>query len=329
MPTLLWFRRDLRLGDLPALLEAAAKDGQVLGCFVLDPVLEVSSGARRLQFLGDCLRSLRDELDGRLLVTQGRPQERIPAIANAISAAAVHISADFTPFGRRRDENVRAALGDLPLIATGSPYLVSPGRVVKGDDTPYAVFTPYFRRWQEHGWRQPARSGLDLAQWLDPAVLPGAVAASVEIPDPGVDLDLPAGEAAALRHWAEFCEASLADYAESRDRPDLDATSRMSAHLKFGTIHPRTMVADLDRRGDGAAFRRQLAFRDFYAAVPHHWPDSAWRNWNPDFDAIDTDTGADAERLFELGSAARPVFRSSTRGCVSFVKPGSCTTASG
>ncbi len=301
MTILLWFRRDLRLGDLPALLEAAAGDEQVLGCFVLDPFLEASAGARRLQFLGDCLRSLRDEIDGRLLVTRGRPEERIPAIANAINSAAVHVSADFTPFGRRRDEKVQAALGDVPLITTGSPYLVSPGRVVKDDGTPYKVFTPFFRRWQEHGWRQPARSGPNSAQWLDPAALPAAAAAPVEIPDPGLGLELPAGEGAALRGWAQFCDTVLAGYAEDRDRPDLDATSRMSAHLKFGTIHPRTMVADLDRPGAGpAALRRQLAFRDFYAAVLYHWPDSLWRNWNRDFDAIETDTGADAQRLFEL-----------------------------
>lgn len=136
MPTVLWFRRDLRLYDLPSLLAAAAADDEVLACFVLDPRLEASSGPRRLQFLGDCLRQLRDDLRGRLLVTRGRPEERIPLVANDIGASAVHVSEDFAPFGRRRDERVRVALGDVPLVATGSPYLVSPGRVLKSDGTP-------------------------------------------------------------------------------------------------------------------------------------------------------------------------------------------------
>ena len=83
----------------------------------------------------------------------------------------------------------------------------------------------------------------------------------------------------------------------------------MSAHLKFGTIHPRTMVADLDQRRAGArAYLRQLAFRDFYAAVLHHWPDSAWWNWNRDFDAIQTDTGADAKRRFQAWKAGETGF---------------------
>ena len=66
MPTLLWFRRDLRLHDLPPLLDAAAPDGDVLACYVLDPRLKASSGPRRLQYLYDALRDLRASLDGRL-----------------------------------------------------------------------------------------------------------------------------------------------------------------------------------------------------------------------------------------------------------------------
>src|ERR1700754_4453351 len=115
MPTLLWFRRDLRLQDLPPLLDAAAPDGEVLACYVLDPRLKATSGARRLQYLYDALRDLRASLDGRLMVTHGRPEKRIPLLAKAIGATAVHVSADYSPFGRRRDGAVRAALGDVPM----------------------------------------------------------------------------------------------------------------------------------------------------------------------------------------------------------------------
>ena len=86
MPALLWFRRDLRLGDHPA-LTAAADNEEVLACFVLDPRLESSSGRRRLQFLGDSLRQLRDDLDGRLLITRGRPEDQVIAGAAARGVA--------------------------------------------------------------------------------------------------------------------------------------------------------------------------------------------------------------------------------------------------
>ncbi|OBF94458.1 deoxyribodipyrimidine photolyase [Mycobacterium sp. 852002-51152_SCH6134967] len=301
MPTLLWFRRDLRLSDLPSLLAAAAGDGEVLACYVLDPRLEASAGARRLQYLYDALRDLRDGLGGRLYLTRGRPEKRIPVVAKAIGAPAVHISADYTPFGRRRDDAVEAALGDIPLEASGSPYLVSPGRVTKPDGGPYKVFTPFHRAWREHGWRAPATSGLKSARWLDPSDVAGAV----DIPDAGVALDMPAGETAARKQWKSFVANGIDTYADDRNRPDRSGTSRMSAHLKFGTIHPRTMAADLGR-GEGAqAYLRELAFRDFYAAVLAEWPRSAWWNWNSSFDDMEVDDGPDAQNRYEVWKEGR------------------------
>ena len=306
MPALLWFRRDLRLHDHPALAAAAQRDGQVLACFVVDPGLEASSGRRRLQFLGDSLRQLRDDLDGRLLVTRGQPEKQIPHIAKEIGASAVHVSQDFAPYGMRRDERVRAALDSVPLVTTGSPYLVSPGRVTKKDGSAYQVFTPFLRQWREVGWRAPAKSGAKAARWLEPAQLPFK---RCEIPDPGAALDVAAGETAARRLWKSFVDNGLQRYGRDRNRPDRAGTSRMSAHLKFGSIHPRTMVADLDLRRTGAqAYLRELAFRDFYADVLHHRPASAWRNWNGRFDGIQTDTGAEAKRRFEAWKAGATGF---------------------
>lgn len=305
MPALLWFRRDLRLRDHPALI-AAAENDEVLACFVLDPRLEKSSGQRRLQYLGDSLRRLRDDLDGRLLVTRGQPHTQIPRIAKEIDASSVHVSEDYAPFGKRRDEKVGAALDSVPLVATGSPYLVSPGRVTKPDGSSYKVFTPFLRQWQKTGWREPAKSDAEFARWLDPAQLR---IEQCEIPDPGPALEVEAGEVAARKQWKSFVDKGLQSYAKDRNRPDLTGTSRMSAHLKFGTIHPRTLVADLDLRSGGAqAFLRELAFRDFYADVLHHWPASAWRNWNSDFDGIQTDTGAEAKRRFEAWKAGETGF---------------------
>jgi deoxyribodipyrimidine photo-lyase len=271
---------------------------------VLDPRLAASAGPRRLQFLYESLRELRARLDGRLLVTSGRPEIRIPLLVKEIGATSVHVSADFSPFGVRRDAEVREALGDVPLEASGSPYLVSPGRVTKGDGTAYKVFTPYYAAWREHGWRAPAKTGPTSARWIDPADVGGGV----DVPAGDVELDIPAGELAARTAWKRFVGSSLDDYAENRDRPDRDATSRMSAHLKFGTIHPRTMAADLGSGKGAQAYLRELAFRDFYAGVLYEWPDSAWWNWNRSFDRIEVDDDRDARRRFETWKAGRTGF---------------------
>ncbi|MCZ0726710.1 cryptochrome/photolyase family protein [Mycolicibacterium iranicum] len=313
MPAVLWFRRDLRLADLPALLAAAEDDGEVLACYVLDPTLKASSGKRRLQYLYDALRDLQDSLDGRLLVARGDAKSVIPKLAKAIGAGSVHISEEHLPYGRRRDDAVREALqgdgrksGEVELVATGSPYLVSPGRVTKGDGSPYKVFTPFYDAWRKHGWRKPAESGKKSARWIDPGDVKGVRA--VEIPDLGVELDRPAGESGARRQWADFVEDGLADYGDDRNRPDLDGTSRMSAHLKFGTIHPRTLAADLGRGTGAQTYLRELAFRDFYASVVHEWPRSTWWNWNTAFDAIEVDDGREAKKSFEAWKAGKTGF---------------------
>ncbi|MFB1298642.1 deoxyribodipyrimidine photo-lyase [Mycobacterium sp. pW049] len=307
MAAVLWFRRDLRLADLPALLAAAEGDGEVLACYVLDPTLKSSAGERRLQYLYDALRDLRDNLDGRLLVTRGDAKSVIPKIAKAVEATAVHISEEHLPYGRRRDDAVREALGgDVELVATGSPYLVSPGRVTKGDGSPYKVFTPFYDAWRKHGWRKPAESSKTSARWIEPGQVKGVRA--VEIPDLGVELDRPAGETGARKQWMEFVEDGLAGYGDDRNRPDLDGTSRMSAHLKFGTIHPRTVAADLGRGKGAQTYLRELAFRDFYASVVHEWPRSTWWNWNTAFDAIEVDDGREAEKAFEVWKAGKTGF---------------------
>ncbi|BBY29351.1 cryptochrome/photolyase family protein [Mycolicibacterium sediminis] len=313
MPTLLWFRRDLRLHDLPAALEAAkgdGADGDVLACFVMDPRLHQSSGQRRLRYLYDALTDLRAVLDGRLLVITGRPEDRIPDLANRIGATSVHVSEDFTPFGVRRDTAVRealAAIGDgIPLEASGSPYLVSPGRVTKDDGTPYKVFSPFFTAWKQHGWRTPAKTGPKTASWIDPSSVKGVT--NEEIPTVDAEIDIPAGETAARKAWKKFIADRVAGYADDRNRPDVDGISRMSAHLKFGAIHPRTMAADLGS-GEGAqAYLRELAFRDFYAGVLNEWPHSVWWNWNRSFDAIEVDEGPEAEKRFETWKAGRTGF---------------------
>lgn len=305
MTAVLWFRRDLRIADHPALLAAAA-DGPVLACFVLDPRLEANAGLRRLQFLGDALRALHRQLDGRLLVTRGLPEAVLPALASAVGASSVHVSGDFSPFGRRRDRRVAAALDPTPLIATGSPYLLSPSLIRKNNGTAYRVFTPFLRRWHETGWPAPVRSERHGAGFLDPAAV-HSVAPPAAIPDLGVPLDISA-ESPALQ-WAEFVNDRLANYWTDRDRPDHDATSRMSAHLKFGTLHPRTLAADLTTAKPGPdAYLRELAFRDFYAAVLYHWPQSAWNNWNTNFDAISVDTDVRAEQRFADWRAGRTGF---------------------
>jgi deoxyribodipyrimidine photo-lyase len=162
------------------------------------------------------------------------------------------------------------------------------------------VFTPYFRGWTDHGWRAPAVTGNDVG-WIDPAdvdALGGRLMPEdlgVAIPD---DLELPEpGEQAAEERWKQFLADAVGEYDDERDRPDHPGTSRMSPYLKWGCIHPRTMLADLARlRSKGAAaYRRELAWREFYADLVFHRPESLRRSVDPVVDAMTWDRGAEAD----------------------------------
>ncbi|MGB3301145.1 MAG: deoxyribodipyrimidine photo-lyase [Gordonia sp. (in: high G+C Gram-positive bacteria)] len=316
-PAILWFRRDLRLADLPALLTAADSAESALAVFVLDDALIRPAGAPRLAFLAGCLRALNDSLDGRLMVTRGDPVEVIRRLAVDIGAQSVHVTADFGPYGSARDDAVDAALGSVPLVRSGSPYAVSPGQIHTKSGGSYQVFTPFKRAWLDRGWHTPAATNADTIDWLDPEGLSGRVQLEALSPDTfslAGPVELPAaGEAAALRRWAAFRDGPVSEldrYADDRDRPDLDATSRLSPYLKFGCVHPRTLLHDLRGRSDPGAMvlRSELAWRDFYADVLYRRPDTARGNYNPTFDGMEYDVGPDADAAFEAWCAGRTGF---------------------
>ena len=294
MTAVMWFRRDLRLADNPALLDAvSAGDGRVLGVFVVDPLLWERSGDPRRDHLAASLRSLSDSMGGRLVVRRGDPATVVPAIADEVGAASVHVSADYGPYGQQRDQEVEASL-KCPLRRTGSPYAVAPGRVLNQQGRSYQVFTPYFKAWLAHGWRQPVEAPSDVT-WVK--------ASGEELP-PGDG----AGEQAALQHWKTYLD-NVAAYDDERDRPDLDSTSRLSVPLKYGEIHPRTMLADLARkRSAGAeAYRRELAWREFCADLLARHPHAAWKPLRPEFDKMQYDEPGELFDAWCVGRTGFPI----------------------
>jgi deoxyribodipyrimidine photo-lyase len=275
-PQLLWFRRDLRLRDHPALLAAADADAEVVPLFVVDPQLWDPAGPPRQAWLVRSLAALAAACEGRLVIRYGNPVDIVPALVAQLRAETVFVSADCGPYGRTRDTAVAEALqrAGARLARIGTPYAVGPGSVLTGSGRPYQVFTPFSRSWREHGWPAPADPA-DGVRWLTVDSEPPPAE-----PDLGA-MRLPAvGEAAALARWQEFVEDGLDDYAERRDLPAGPGTSGLSAHLKFGEIHPRTLLAGLARvqrhRPEAvAAFRSELCWREFYADVLWHRPASA------------------------------------------------------
>jgi deoxyribodipyrimidine photo-lyase len=280
---IIWFRRDLRVHDHPALRAALANHDRVVPVFCLDDALlhgRHASGPRS-QFLLECLAELDATLRKRgsaLVIRRGPPERELAAIARESGAEEIHFSADVTPFARRRGERVRAALtragvtlhahaGVNVIDAVGSPQTQS--------GKPYTVFTPFHRTWE----REPRRDVLGPPRKLPP--LPARLAKG-RIPSLGAlgleqEVREPArgGETHARERLVRFLEHDVHSYASARDALAADSTSRLSPYLHFGCISAREVETRLPS-GDGpAAFRRQLCWRDFHHHVLLHFPRNA------------------------------------------------------
>ena len=278
---IIWFRRDLRIGDHPALLEAIKNSDEIVPLFILDKSQIAEAGAKLLAYMGQSLRALDESLGNKLHIIEGDQVEILKDLIARYNVKEVHISDEYERYGAARDARVEAA--GIPLIRTGSPYAVKPGRVVKPSDaTPYRVYTPFYRAWRTHGYRGPVAAPKDIKAPTPPAEYRNFP--DFPFPD-GVHV-IEAGEAAALRRFKEFKKKGLDSYDENRNFASIDGTSKMSTYLKFGEIHPRTLLDGLDETKAQDTFRKEIAWREFYADVLFNNPD--------------TDTGYYAPRFKEM-----------------------------
>jgi deoxyribodipyrimidine photo-lyase len=274
--TIVWFRRDLRVTDHPALLEASLRGHPVLPLYVFDDRLLASAAPARIWFLQRSLaeldRSLR-ALGSGLLVRRGHPELVLPQVAAEFSATEVLASRDVTPFSHRRDRAVAAALeraGSRLALRPGL-LLVEPESLLTASGTPYGVFTPFWRTLQaaprrdllpapEHILTPP--TALSERSWAD------APTADLDPPLPGLPRP---GEAAAQERLSGWTGDGLADYAGDRDALSGSGTSRLGVDLHIGTLSPlQVESAALEAGVDATPFVRQLAWREFYHHMLFH-----------------------------------------------------------
>jgi deoxyribodipyrimidine photo-lyase len=305
--TVVWFRRDLRLSDNPA-LTAAVKRGRVLPCFLLDDALLARrhhEAPARLRFLRAGLEALDMDLGScgsGLVVRRGRPADVLPKLAHEVGADRVVWAREVSPLGRERDAAVEAALATAGISSETFPG----GLAVEPDDLPgpggegYRVFTPFHRAWL----------GISLASPLaPPKVITGPRVGSESLDVlPGGAPPLAAGSGAATKALADFVHSGASRaYDKTRNDPAGNGTSRLSAYLRLGMLSAGEIGAALGSSvtsGGAGAFWRQVAWRDFFHHILHHHPHVARGAMRPEFDRIEWDhspPGFDAWRHGETG----------------------------
>ncbi|MGA2756491.1 MAG: deoxyribodipyrimidine photo-lyase [Solirubrobacteraceae bacterium] len=322
---ILWFRRDLRTEDLPALAAAADAEGDaVVPLFVVDPKLLRPAGPNRRRFLAASLRALDDELGGTLVLRRGDPRVVVAALAEEIGASLVAATADFGPYGAVRDAAVAAQLAAAGrrLTTVDSSYSVPPGTLRAASGSPFRIYSAFRRALETRGWPSPvarpdvAFAGARSDTTLEEIAAPARRGESCALPDWWAELPLgaaaslpPAGPRAARERLETFAAGPLSRYAQDRDRPAIAATSGLSPHLHLGAIHPRTVAARLTQAGAGAQrMRDELAWRDFYADVLWHQPQSARHPLQAFGEHLRWDAGPDARERFAAWACGRTGF---------------------
>lgn len=324
-PTAIWWiRRDLRLRDNPALDAALEAGRRVVPLFIFDPALLVAPTAspRRLSFLCAGLRALDEDVrarGGRLIVRRGHPDEVLAQVVRETGAVVITAQEDVSPYGRRRDARVAA---HLPLRLVGGLTVLPPDRVLKRDGTPYTVFTPFRRAWEEtfateHFGRIPAPARLATPNDL----------ASEPIPASAYRFDdFPPGEGHARRRLAAFTHGARAPiyrYAAARDRVDLDGTSGLSPYLRFGMVSPRdAMVAahramrtapDATSRESARVYIGELIWREFYVSVLRYFPRVMGREFRARLRGIRWDDDEAAFTAWRIGHTGVPIVDAAMR----------------
>lgn len=284
MPNIFWFRRDLRLEDNTGLYHALAEGLPVLPVFIFDKkILEKLEDPAdpRITFIYDEISALKDKLEkagSSLLVKFGDPEIIFTELVKTYAPAIVFANNDYEPYARERD----SLIGNL-LHKHGvdfRPYkdhvIFEKDEVVKDSGEPYSVFTPYSRKWKTifsmiEVPRYYSEDLLENFMKIAPLRLPllssfGFEPASAIFPSREIDANI------------------LKDYHLTRDFPAVQGTSRLSAHLRFGTISVRHLVKTAS--GINEIFLNELIWREFYMMILWHFPHVVNRSFKPQYDLV-------------------------------------------
>lgn len=322
-PVIVWFRQDLRLSDHPA-LAAAAKTGQpVLPLYILD---EAAAGAHRRGsasrwWLHKSLKALQKELDGALHCAKGDAAEILQKIITGTGAKALYFNRSYEPWQRDQDKKIHDRLSGngVTVECFRGSLLREPEDVLKDDGTPYRVFTPFYK----NGFTADAAASV-----RPPEARPEDMRLYRYASPPVDDLQLlpekdwykgfeehwEPGEKGAQKRLDDFFAEGLAGYKDGRDYPAQNAVSRLSPHLHFGEMSPRSIwhaaqarIADGAHAGNAQHFLRELVWREFSYSLLFHFPHLPRDNFQGKFDRFPWREDDDALKRWQRGMTGYPI----------------------
>ncbi len=315
-----WFRCDLRLSDNTALQASQAASDAVIPVFIFDPVIlkAPDCGAPIVAFMLKCLESLEKNIEaagGRLIFRHGEVETEMRELLRVTGAKALYFNRDYEPYARKRDgavEKLAQSMG-VEVHHFKDSVIHEPDEVLKGDGNPYGVFTPYSRVWRS----KPQPNVLPVAKFRRPAELKEPESLPLpSLKELGFSTDIalpPAGEKAGRERLKEFAANAVLQYADQRNFPGIEGSSRLSPHLRLGTLSPRTVMAAVERAGEEHPtskkqtdiYVNELIWREFYRQILWHFPHVAESCFKPQYNDLQWEND---ERLFAAWCEGRTGF---------------------
>ncbi|ELY62179.1 cryptochrome/photolyase family protein [Natronolimnohabitans innermongolicus] len=317
---LYWHRRDLRVSDNCGLERAAAFDEPIVPVFVLDPTVLEHASPVRVACLCEALEALRARYRDRgsdLLVVRGEASAVLPELAADHGVETVVWADDYGGLARDRDRAVTAALEDAGVACEPVHDAIhhEPGSITPNQGEFYSVFSYFWKKWRDREKHAPV-DGPTEDDLADPngEPIPSPSALGFDEPESTPPTVTPT---AARRRLESFCDANIYRYADERDVPSAGATSRLSIHLKWGTVGVRTVydatdaaaerASDDDDRKSVAAFQRQLAWREFYVHVLAFNPETVTENFSGYENEIPWRNDPDELAAWKAGETGFPI----------------------
>ena len=301
MARVFWFRRDRRLQDNIALnscAKAAIDDGDntVIPVFWHNASEYEGLSGLRQHSLSESLKALDESVDSNLEVISSVEMSSLVEFAQKHKVSFIHATESFDPEGMAEQKSLKSKLKGtgIELVLEDSFYAVRPGTVQKPTDgTAYRVYTPFYKAWFQIGWLAPVKLAKGFI-WKSRSSKSG-----IPQPTKPAPFKVRAGEEFALETFKKFQKRAISDYSENRNRPDMSGTSHLSHALAHGEIHPRTLLAPLSENDGHAVFRKEIAWREFYADVLFRNPHTLDDYYEPRFKAMRYDTGTKAKTKLE------------------------------
>lgn len=318
-----WFRRDLRITDNTALHHAVKASEQVIPVYILSQWKETHpwTGPGRQQFLCENLASLARNIEAigsRLVILQGHAGEALEQLIRETKAEAVYTNRDPDPFGKAMEQKVAAVC--LKMGVEFHPYkdavLHEAGEVLTGEGKPYRVYTPYSRNWLALPKVAPWPKVRSFGKEHQVKSLPLPTLDHWQLPPSTVKLP-EAGERAARTRMKRFiADKALLHYSQDRNTPFGPTTSGLSPYLRYGLIGIRELYQRCQQAAAGAdaisvasihTYLKELAWREFYMAILHFYPEVLEMEFNADFRSVPWEGSEEAFEAWKQGRTGFPI----------------------